>query len=229
MATTYKPEGLAVLQLDDIPVLFNHPKTQIISDAFKGKKFMCKLPSGQLYFDSKLSLDTDGSPVYFPQDPSGQLHTSTKFPGGGDLDSDLINYFVLPGGFYPKHGINKGDIGVVIFGIRMAFACFGDVGPAGSLGEGSISLHRELGNEIIRNRDTASGGTLINRGIDSGVITIVFPGSGNTWGRKNAESKVLGEILFRKLKQEATSYQAQLAQFRNKVRDMFVPAIVRKF
>lgn len=225
---TYKPEGLAVLVLDDIPVLFNHPKTQVISDVFKGKKFMCKLPTGQIYFDSKLALDSDGSPVYAPQDPSGQLHTATKLPDGSDLDADVINYFVLPGGFWLKHGIRKGDIGVVIFGIRVAFACFGDVGPSDSLGEGSISLHRELGNEPIRNRDSASGGRLINRGIDSGAITIVFPGSGNGFGRKNADSKALGETLFRKLKVEAASYRGQVRQFSNKVRDMFVPGILRK-
>ncbi|MCC6391652.1 MAG: glycoside hydrolase family 75 protein [Bryobacterales bacterium] len=205
MAITYKPQGLSVLILDSIPTLFLHPKTrEITTPALIGRKFMCKFPSGQLYFESKLDLDTDGS-AYISQDPSGQASTSAKDAGGKSLDADLINYFVLPGGFYPQHGIQFGDIGVVIYGIRMAYACFGDVGPSNKLGEGSIALHRDLGHEVIVGRHTASGGRLINAGISSGVITIVFPGSGNGHGVPNRESAAIGERLFQKLLKEAES------------------------
>jgi Fungal chitosanase of glycosyl hydrolase group 75 len=202
MAGVYQPEGLAVITLDRIPNLFSHPRTKTISTHFIGKKFMCKFPGGQLYYESKLDLDTDGS-VYAAQDPSGQAATSAKDADGNSLDADLINYFVLPGGFFAAQGIRIGDIGVVIRGIRMAYACFGDVGPAHKLGEGSISLHRELGHETIIGRDTASGGRLINAGIASGVITIVFPGSGNGNGRTNEESAAIGGPLFQKLQKEA--------------------------
>jgi hypothetical protein len=99
MASPYQPSGLAIHILEDIPVLFTHPNTQTITHAFTGKKFMCKLPSGQLFLDSKLALDADGSPVYSAQDATGQLHTAVKDAAGNDLDADLINYFVLPGGF----------------------------------------------------------------------------------------------------------------------------------
>lgn len=94
---------------------------------------------------------------------------------------------------------------MVIHGITTAYACFGDVGPAHSLGEGSIALHRELGNETIVGRETANGWTLINNDIPSGVIPIVFPGSGNGLGRANRESKAIGEKLFQKPQQEAES------------------------
>lgn len=227
MASTYQPSGLAIHILEDIPVLFTHPKAQTITHAFTGKKFMCKLPSGQLFFDSKLALDADGSPVYSAQDATGQLHTAVKDAAGNDLDADLINYFVLPGGFWAGQGISKGDIGVVIHGIQKAFACFGDVGPHGSLGEGSISLHRELGHETIRNRHTANGGTLINGGLDSGVITVVFPGSGNGRGRTNEESAAIGEPLFQRLKLEAFAYKQQAQQFAQKMRQQFIPKILR--
>ena len=200
----YEPTGLAVLVLDSIPTLFLHPKTKTITTPLIGKRFMCQFPSGQLYFDSKLDLDTDGS-FYIAQDPSGQKNTSARDANGKSLDADLINYFVLPGGFPASHGIRIGDIGVVIFGIRKAYACFGDVGPSSKLGEGSISLHRELGHETIVGRDTSTGGRLINAGISSGVITIVFPGSGNGHGRTNVESAAIGEQLFQKLQQEAKS------------------------
>lgn len=227
MTSTYKPAGLAIHILEDIPVLFSHPNTRKISQAFTGKKFMCKLPGGQLYFDSKLALDADGSPVYSAQDATGQVHTAVQDAAGNDLDADVINYFVLPGGFWAGQGIAKGDIGVVIHGIRMAFACFGDVGPSGSLGEGSISLHRELGHETVRNRHTATGGTLINQGLDRDVITIVFPGSGNGRGRTNAESAAIGAPLFQHLKLEAFAYRQQVEQFAQKMRQLFIPKILR--
>ena len=182
--------------------MFVHPRTKTITTPLTGKKFMCKFPSGQLYFDSKLDLDTDGS-VYSAQDASGQMTTSAKDAKRNSLDADLINYFVLPGGFYASHGIRIGDIGVVIYGIRKVYACFGDVGPSHKLGEGSISLHRDLGHETITGRFIARGGRLINAGISSGVITIVFPGSGNGLGRTNAESAAIGEPLFQRLQQEA--------------------------
>jgi glycosyl hydrolase group 75 (putative chitosanase) len=227
MKPTYKVDGLSGLLLDDIPSLFNHPQTYVIQESFKGKKFACRLPSGQLYFESKLALDDDGSP-YHAQDRTGQSGTAVKWANGTNLDADLVNYFVLPGGFYPKYNIRKGDIGVVIFGVRMAFACFGDVGPSNSLGEGSIALHRALGHETIIGRDTASGGRLVNAGIDSGVITIVFPASGYGFGRTNAESERLGRPLFEQLRQEAAAYSTATAAIVKKVGDRFIPSILRR-
>jgi hypothetical protein len=99
--------------------------------------------------------------------------------------------------------------------------------PPGSLGEGSISLHRELGHETIKNRHTANGGTLINAGLDSGVITIVFAGSGNGRGRTNEESAAIGEPLFQRLKLEAFAYKQQAEQFAQKMRQQFIPKILR--
>lgn len=205
MATTHHPPpGLAVLILDKIPLLFTHPKTRTMAKNFIGQAFMCKFPSGQLYFESKLDLDTDGS-AFSAQDATGQTTTAAKDDSGNSLDADRINYFVLPGRFPAQHGIRKGDIGVVILGIRKVYGCFGDVGPSHKLGEGSISLHRELGHETIVN------GRLINSGISGGVITIVFPGSGNGFGRTNAESARIGEPLFQRLQQEASFYEQKIS------------------
>jgi len=210
----YQPQGLAVLILDKIVDLIGDPRTQPISKHFIGKKFMCKLPNGQLYFESKLALDTDGSQFAIPdatghkQDPTGQEATSARDKDGNFLDADRINYFVLPGGgFAARHGIRIGDIGIVINGILTAFACYGDDGPANSLGEGSISLHRELGHETVVN------GRLKNAGLPGGVITIVFPGSGNSFGRTNQESAAVGRPLFQGLLKEAENlYQLRLAK-----------------
>lgn len=206
MTTTHQsPPGLTVLILDKIPLLFTHPKSRTMPNTLIGQVFMCKFPSGQLYFESKLDLDTDGSD-FSAQDGTGQAATSAKDASGNFLDADRINYFVLPGGFPAQHSIRIGDIGVVILGIRKVYACFGDVGPANKLGEGSISLHRELGHETIVN------GKLINSGLSRAarVITIVFPGSGNGLGRTNTESARIGEPLFQRLQQEAAFYEQQI-------------------
>jgi hypothetical protein len=112
---------------------------------------MCLLPGGALYFDSKLSLDLDGSPFWNQDIPDSQPQTSVKWEDGVDVDSNVYSYFVLPGNFWNVNGFREGDIGVVIFGMRVVFACFVDSGPQKSLGEGSINLHRELGFETLRN------------------------------------------------------------------------------
>ena len=174
MVVRYKPDGLTALMLGDIPALFNSPDTEVITQFFKGKEFMCLLPGGELYFDSKLSLDLDGSPFWTQDQPDSQPQTSVKWEDDVDVDSNIYNYFVLPGNFWNAHGFREGDIGVVIYGLRIVFACFVDVGPKGSLGEGSIALHRELGFATVRN-----GVENTKWGIDSGVVTIVFPQTGN--------------------------------------------------
>jgi hypothetical protein len=198
-----RPEGLSWPTLGKIPLLRDHPKATKLDNALKGKTFLCKLPGGQLYFESLLDLDTDGS-VYYKQDPWGQADTKVKDAQGRNLDANAINYFVLPGGFFEQHGIQFGDIGVVIYGGQKVYACFGDVGPAKKLGEGSIALHRALGHETIVN------GKLINAAIDEGVTTIVFPGSGNGSGRSNEESQRLGEPLFQQLQSEARHYEQSI-------------------
>ncbi|MGC2660340.1 MAG: glycoside hydrolase family 75 protein [Bryobacteraceae bacterium] len=198
---TYQPIGAAAQILGGIVTLFLHPKTQEIGDGphhhhhLEGKEYMCTFPGGQLYFQSKLDLDTDGS-RYWRQDHTGQPDTAVHYADGTPMDADRDNYFVLPGGFYGHYKIGKGDIGVVIYGNRKAYACFGDVGGPHKLGEGSIALHRALGHETIHHR------RLTNRGIHSGVITIVFPGSGNGKARTSAESLSVGEPLFRALQRE---------------------------
>jgi hypothetical protein len=216
MAPSYSPTGLTGLMLGDIPALFKSPETTEIRQFFKGKKFMCLLPGGQLYFESKLSLDLDGSPFWKQDRPDSQPRTSVKWEDGANVDSNVYNYFVLPGKFWEAHGFRQGDIAVVIYGLRVAFACFADVGPRKSLGEGSIALHRELGFETVHNGK-------VNRkwGIDRGVVTIVFPQSGKRrmfkkkygeWGyaSNNSECYRAGLPLFERLKAEATSYTQRI-------------------
>jgi len=212
MAPSYSPAGLTGLMLGDIAALFKSPYTEVITQHFRGNTFMCLLPGGQLYFESKLSLDLDGSPFWTQDRPDSQPETSVKWEDDVSVDSNVYSYFVLPGKFWEARGFRQGDIGVVIYGLRVAFACFVDVGPQKSLGEGSIALHRDLGFETVHNGR-------VNRkwGIDSGVVTIVFPQSGKSrpfkgrlgsWGyaSNNSECYRAGRPLFEKLKADATSY-----------------------
>jgi hypothetical protein len=65
----------------------------------------------------------------------------------------------------------------VIYRGKLAFAVFADVGPKTKLGEGSLELLRQLGEERLR-----PNGKIINAGMGDStsgdyIITIVFPGS----------------------------------------------------
>ena len=196
---TYRVNAAAAALLGEVPQLLDDPRTKVLTDQFKGKTFLCKLPGGQLFYESKLALDADGSPTFHKQDKTGQAKTAVLDKDGKSLDADTVNYFVLPGGFYFRHGIRKGDIGVVIYGDKLAYACFGDVGPSASLGEGSIALHRALGHETIVK------GRLKNVGLAGGVITVVFPGSGNGRGVTNEEAEKIGLPLLQRLKMSVTT------------------------
>ena len=139
-------------------------------------KAVLKLEGGELYFDSLLNLDTDGS-IYYAQDAQGQSCTSIQNADGSPVDADSVPYFVLPQhGFYQQFGIKLGDVAAVIYRNKIEFAVFADEyggqDAEEQLGEGSIRLHRALGHETIID------GKLIDEGIESDVITIVFPDSG---------------------------------------------------
>ena len=172
----YKPNSVSAGRLGTIVDLV--ARAENIEHSFQtDPKAVLKLESGELYFDSLLNLDTDGS-SYCSQDPTGQAETSIETDDGSPVDSNSVPFFVLPEhGFYQQFGIKLGDVAAVIYGDKIEFAVFADEygcqDEEEQLGEGSIALHRSLGHETI-----TPNGKLINEAIDSDVITIVFPGSG---------------------------------------------------
>jgi len=90
------------------------------------------------------------------------------------LDATRIPFIALPPDFARMYGISLGDLVVVTNSAngRSAYAVFGDVGPRGRIGEGSIALAKEL--EIPSNprHDSAL----------DGVTYVLFPGSSpRTW------------------------------------------------
>jgi hypothetical protein len=123
-----------------------------------------------LAFESKMTIDADGAGDAWKGDPDGQPETSLTDAAGRSLDPTRTPYFVLPEGFAGRHPpLRLGDIAAVRHEGRLAFAIFGDEGPRGLLGEGSIALARALGIDP----DPVRGGT------DGGVEYTVFPGSGD--------------------------------------------------
>lgn len=89
------------------------------------------------------------------------------------VDAVQIPYIVLPTAQFRKdYGVRPGDVAEVFrpkTGV-IAAAVFAD---CCGVGEGSVKLHRDLGNEPVSNKN---GVERANRGIDDLVFTLVFPG-----------------------------------------------------
>lgn len=153
-------------------------KATAIKQSFFGVAYAAKLPGGQVLYQSELQLDTDGWSGGKQGDDTWQADTSLRYTDGSSVNADEVPYFVLPGGWYAKFGIKLGDLAAVVYKGKLAFAVFADTGPKTKLGEGSLELLRELGEERLR-----PNGQVIDAGMgDSSrgdyIITIVFPGSG---------------------------------------------------
>ena len=189
---SYQPPAASLGRLGPIADLLEH-STRIEHHFVKGGKAIYKLPGGQLYYDSLLDLDSDGS-RWAAHDATGQSDTSLHQPDGKPVDSDAVPFFVLPGhGFYQQFDIHMGDVAAVIYKDKIEFAVFADHGPSKKLGEGSIALHRSLGHETIRHDK------FHDEAIDRDVLTIVFPGSGNGKPQTPDEIRAIGRRLFTEL------------------------------
>ena len=189
---SHQPPAASVGRLGRIVDLLGDA-TKIDHHFDKGGKASFRLPGGQLYYESLLDLDSDGS-RFAAQDATGQSDTTLHQPDGKPVDSDAVPFFVLPGGdFAGQFGIRLGDIAAVIFKDKIEFAVFADRGPRKKLGEGSIALHRSLGHETIRH------GKFHDEAIDDGVITVVFPGSGDGTPQTPDEVREIGRRLFTEL------------------------------
>jgi len=127
--------------------------------------------------------DRDNRPIVQSQgDPlPGQAYVSTTtvpVPGSPELtqrhwiDAVQIPYIVLSPGFVKAFSMSTADVAVVYRPKTgaMAFAVYGD---GGRLGEASVKLHRDLGNNPVA---AIHGVERAKRGIDDPVLTVVFPG-----------------------------------------------------
>jgi hypothetical protein len=88
------------------------------------------------------------------------------------VDATAIPYVVLPACFVANFKIQPGDA-VVVYRPKTGKSAFGIYGDGGDLGEASVRLHQDLGNDPL----VVSGGVQrAKRAIGDPVTIIVFPG-----------------------------------------------------
>ncbi len=175
-------------------------------------KALLKFPDGTIFFESKLSLDVDGS-FKGCNDPglSDQCTTSYAWANlDGDerfVDSDKFPFIVIPitdEDFRDKTGVNIGDLGVVVYRDKVVPVFVADGGPSFRLGEGSSALFKELGEDRCSKKDREGHCTNYrNFSIEDKVLFFVFPKSQiKDLNPSNALEKVKNEALkrFQKLK-----------------------------
>jgi hypothetical protein len=170
---------------------FRECETHDTCDGIK-QKFRCstdpsrntallRFPNGTIFFNGKMGLDADGSPLSKKRGGTNLPETSFRFdiPGHPSVDADKIPYIVLPGGgFASELGLEQGDIAAVIFEGQVTFALVADEGPKCKIGEGSIQLHEELGHKVCLTRNSLGECTrLRDVGITKDVLYFVFPNS----------------------------------------------------
>ena len=128
------------------------------------------------------ATDRNGKPIVQGEgDPlPGEAYISTtsiSIPGAPAgtqrhyVDATLVPYIVLPGNFRKTWNIRPGSLAIVYRPKtgRFAPAVFAD---GGNLGEASVRLHQELGNDPM----TVKGGVQRAKvSIDDAVLTVVFP------------------------------------------------------
>ena len=143
---------------------------------------LLELPHNVLFFDAKLAIDADGSPLA-RNDPgkTDQKDTSLRYPLPKEpsVDADKVPYIVVPqGGFMEELGVKLGDLVAVVYQDKLAYAIVGDEGPKCKIGEGSIELHQRLKHAVCRSRNAKGECTrLHDESIEKDVLYFIFRGS----------------------------------------------------
>lgn len=145
-------------------------------------------PVPALFYEAKFAIDADGTAPGATIDKTGRLNTSLHDNKDHPLDSDKYPFIVLPlneqkdqhntihkisGRTVNQMGAQLGDLGVVLYkNGTIVPVIFGDRGPALKLGEGAMSVARDL--KINANPNI--GG--IDEGqVPPGIVHLVFPGT----------------------------------------------------
>lgn len=153
-----------------------------------------RLPGGAIAYVSKLAVDMDGSALACAAEHGrmDQCPTSLMLRDSAGravpVDADAIPYVVIPeagpgdaaGEFSRLTGVHIGDFGVVVTRTKVVPVIVADTGPYSKIGEGSLALHRALGNEQCKAKDENGACSRVDedgQGLPSDVTTILFPGS----------------------------------------------------
>ncbi len=152
------------------------PSTRRCSGDKNNVKALLKFPDGTIFWESKLSLDIDGSwkACKGGRGPSDQCSTSfnwsteTQEPNKF-VDPDNFPYIVIPTTnltgndleFRNKTGIKFGDLGIVVYKDKVVPVFVADGGPHNKLGEGSSSLHQLIGEDKCKTGMWRNDGTTL--------------------------------------------------------------------
>jgi hypothetical protein len=153
------------------------PFRQCSGDA-NNVRALLRFPDGTVFFDSKLSLDIDGSWLACKGSgaPTSQCPTSYNWPirvNPGEqhkrfVDPDNVPYIVIPTTdlagrnereFRRLTGVEIGDLGIVVYGDVVVPVFVADGGPHNKLGEGSSRLHELIGADKCRSGKRRDDGT----------------------------------------------------------------------
>jgi Fungal chitosanase of glycosyl hydrolase group 75 len=154
-------------------------------------KALLKFPNGAIFFESKLSLDKDGSWAACNSAAStDQCPTWYRWPGLTGtrryVDADTYPYVVIPIAglngdndpeFRNKTGIAKGDVGVVVFKDKVVPVFVADGGPHNKLGEGSTALLKAIGEDRCREWKNGHCERFRDVSVPGGVLCFLFPQS----------------------------------------------------
>lgn len=182
---------------------------------------LLKFPDGTILFESKMSLDLDGSwlscgsaagdsdqcrTAYMWDDEyptneeyRAQADKSVFYKNGAYVDADKIPYMVIPldRQFRQLTGLKVGDLAMVVYRDKAVPVFVADIGPGekGKIGEGSAALLRAVGVERCANRNADNNCTEFrDYSISRGVMFFVFPGSAiNGLKKENAAETVKAE------------------------------------
>ena len=175
-------------------------------------KALLKFPNGAIFFESKLSLDIDGSWKACNSAGSTDLcPTWFKWRNqsgiAANVDADKYPYVAIPiaglGGtndreFREKTGVDKGDLGVVVFKDKVVPVFIADGGPHNKLGEGSTALLKAIGEDRCKEWRDGHCERIRDVSVQGGVLFFLFPNSAITdLTPENALQRVKDEALRR--------------------------------
>jgi hypothetical protein len=164
---------------------------------------LLKLADGSIYYESKMSLDLDGSWKTW-HDPAVADQRTTSFQwrpktctaaerdaegecAREQVDAEHVPFIVIPNRgpttalgreFRDQTGVALGDFGVIIYRDRWVPGFVADGGPYNKLGEGSAAAFEALGEDRCREHNADGFCTRYrDASIEKDVVTIIFPGS----------------------------------------------------
>ena len=164
-----------------------------------------RFPGGEIFFEAKMAICTDGSPRGDKIDPSGQTETAHTLADGKPFDAEKIPYVVLPmpdkktsESFLNDMGLRKGDLAMVIYRGERCGAILAELGPVAKIGETSVRTHELL--PVPSPWKTPQKNRITNVSVPEAVLYLIFP---NTSGLTKSLTLATAPVEVPRLAEEA--------------------------